>query len=125
MNCKKCSNELIGKQKSYCSKRCSKLHLKALYKIRNKEKILAYNRAYRKGGMRPMNKGRKIKVIKFFGSVCNKCGTEKELNVHHLKPLRAGGNHNYNNLMVLCFKCHMDWEQRMKNFWIFKEKEIK
>ena len=37
MECKKCSKKLSGKQQSYCSKRCSKLHLKQLYKKRNPE----------------------------------------------------------------------------------------
>jgi endogenous inhibitor of DNA gyrase (YacG/DUF329 family) len=35
MRCKKCGKHLTGNQKSYCSQRCSKLHLKALYNKRN------------------------------------------------------------------------------------------
>ena len=45
--CKKCGNELHGKQESYCSQRCSKLHLKSLYKKRNRERLNEYNRQYR------------------------------------------------------------------------------
>ena len=46
--CKKCGNELHGKQESYCSQRCSKLHLKSLYKKRNRARLAAYNRQWRK-----------------------------------------------------------------------------
>jgi hypothetical protein len=46
--CKKCGGELKGKQMSYCSLRCSKLHLKALYRKRNGKKIYEYNKKWRK-----------------------------------------------------------------------------
>ena len=46
-SCKRCGSELRGKQISYCTQRCSKLHLKKLYKKRNRDKINDYNRRRR------------------------------------------------------------------------------
>ena len=115
--CKRCGNELKGQQLSYCSTRCSKLHLKKLYKQRNREKVLAYNRWYRSQGLRPLDKKRKTKIINDRDNKCQRCFSTKELNVHHIIPLRRGGTHKKNNLLVLCFQCHMDWEQRMKGYW--------
>lgn len=45
--CKRCSKVLTGKQVSYCSFKCSKLHLKSLYRARNRDKIKKYNRQWR------------------------------------------------------------------------------
>ena len=47
MFCKRCDKKLTGRQISYCSEHCSKLHLKSLYRKRNREKIKKYNREYR------------------------------------------------------------------------------
>ncbi len=47
INCKRCEKQLTGKQTSYCSTRCSKLHLKGLYRKRNKEKCNTYNRKWK------------------------------------------------------------------------------
>jgi 5-methylcytosine-specific restriction endonuclease McrA len=116
MKCKRCSNELSGKQLSYCSLRCSKLHLKSLWRKRSKDKLRAYNRKYRSQGLRPLNKQRKFKVLEKNNFECKRCGTNENLNVHHIKPLRYGGTHDF--VMVLCFKCHMEWEQRMIGYWI-------
>jgi hypothetical protein len=46
--CKRCGNELHGKQESYCSQRCSKLFLKGLYRRRNRTKLNTYNSSWRK-----------------------------------------------------------------------------
>lgn len=113
--CKKCQAELTGKQTSYCSKRCSKLHLKALAKKRNKDKHNAYNRAYRAKGIATLGTKRKADIIASFGSKCMRCDSTENLNVHHFKPLRFGGTHR--TIAVLCFPCHMNLEQRMKGYW--------
>lgn len=36
---------------------------------------------------------------------CEKCGGIAE-EVHHIKPLKEGGNHYKENLMALCKHCH-------------------
>ena len=38
---------------------------------------------------------------------CQQCGSEKNLMVHHIKPIEAGGNPlDEDNCMVLCRDCH-------------------
>jgi 5-methylcytosine-specific restriction endonuclease McrA len=38
--------------------------------------------------------------------VCQKCGSGKNLRIHHIIPVKAGGKHNPENLITLCNKCH-------------------
>ena len=40
------------------------------------------------------------------GSKCFECASGKELTVHHLIPLAAGGSNDKANLKVLCRTCH-------------------
>jgi len=94
MKCGKCGKELTGKQTSYCSPRCSKLHLKSLYKKRNREKVNAYNREYRKRNKR----GKKARYFVPSGN-CYFCGRTKKIHQHHL-------NYEINLVVDLCRSCH-------------------
>jgi hypothetical protein len=41
------------------------------------------------------------------GQRCEECGTEDaQLHVHHIVPLRKGGDSDPANLLVLCRRCH-------------------
>ena len=117
MLCKRCDKPLVGKQTSYCSSRCSRLHLKSMYKKRNREKVLAYNRSYRSLGLRPLAKSVKDQIIADRGGFCTRCGSVENLNIHHFKPLRYKGSNKRFNLQVLCFQCHMELEKRMRGYW--------
>lgn len=37
---------------------------------------------------------------------CLLCGSEMDLELHHIIPLKAGGTHGAWNLMTLCVRCH-------------------
>lgn len=119
MNCLKCGNEIpVGNRSvKYCSPHCGVLYLKAQYKKRNKEKVLAYNRFYRSLGYRHPNADWKNKVKENFKNKCTRCGAEKDLEVHHIVPLRFGGVNKPNNVLVLCKRCHSDWESRLVGYW--------
>ena len=65
----------------FCSKECSKI-----YKL-NKSKYDYRTKAYL-----------------YYGKVCNRCNTDKNLLVHHKDGNRL--NNNMNNLIILCKKCH-------------------
>lgn len=47
---------------------------------------------------------------------CQDCGTEQNLHVHHVEPVRSfdnpDGAHYLSNLVVLCARCHGKWEGR-------------
>lgn len=128
MNCKRCETELTGKQTSYCSAKCSKLHLKMLYRQRKKDYIREYNKNYRDKNVDEVKKykkfyskeGYKTKIRGYHleeNPVCEKCGTDKNLEVHHIKPLKYGGQHKYNNLMTLCQTHHRQFEILCKQFF--------
>lgn len=126
MNCKRCSKELTGQQTSFCSSRCSRLELKRLYRLRNREKLNAYNRRYKSLGLSPLHKERKEKIIKSFDGQCYRCGSSENLNVHHWKPLRMGGTNETKNLFVFCSSCHQRFHQYFdNNFWLIIDQKTK
>ena len=49
---------------------------------------------------------RRSKVIQRDGHSCTQCRARIDLQVHHITPLRNGGNHVLPNLTTLCVKCH-------------------
>lgn len=128
MKCIICDNPLKGKQEKYCGNPCEKrayklrdrkryLEGKKKYREKNKDKILAYSRQYKAQGIKSLGKKQRVMIILERGGICQRCGTKENLNIHHIIPLRKGGTHKKENLMVLCFPCHMEWEKRMKDFW--------
>ena len=38
---------------------------------------------------------------------CEKCNSEKLLQLHHKKPISKKGKNNVENLQLLCQKCHI------------------
>lgn len=40
------------------------------------------------------------------GAVCEECGRDRSLHVHHIIPISKGGSHREENLIVLCEACH-------------------
>lgn len=115
--CKRCGAVLTGKQINYCSKKCSKLFLKSLYKKRNREKINEYNRKYRKLGIRgnPCTNQILKEFLNKYPS-CEKCGTLIDINIAHVKPRWSGGR-NRDNLITLCKKHHREFDEALRAFW--------
>ena len=116
MKCERCGKTLVGKQERWCSPKCSKLGLKALYRKRNRKKVNAYNRKYRKNSIdgSPSNNG----IIGSFlerNRRCARCGSQP-VNVCHIKPRWAGGR-NKDNLISLCNKCHYQFDNLLRDFW--------
>lgn len=51
---------------------------------------------------------RRRRVIRRAECACEDCGEQDEpLEVHHLRPIKEGGNHSLDNLTCLCRTCHM------------------
>lgn len=40
------------------------------------------------------------------GYECRKCGSEEDLEVHHIVPVSKGGTNSQANLITLCHRCH-------------------
>jgi endogenous inhibitor of DNA gyrase (YacG/DUF329 family) len=118
LKCKRCGKELTGKQTSWCSQRCSRLGLKALYKKRNRDKINAYNRKYRKNKREITKKKKSIyrknnkggyKTFYFDeNKKCYFCGSEKNLQKHHL-------DYDKNLVVYLCKDCHIKHHKLIKS----------
>jgi hypothetical protein len=45
-------------------------------------------------------------ILKRDNFCCVKCKSPDYLIVHHIIPLKSGGNHNFDNLETLCRDCH-------------------
>lgn len=91
--CDNCGEVIRGGGIRFCSQRCSRLAHKREYRKRNKEKVNAYNREYRK-----YKKGNKaIKLNN--GNECFFCGTDLNLNWHHT-------NWSPETVIRLCRVCH-------------------
>lgn len=117
MECVKCGNPLTGKQIRFCSPHCSKLYLKSLYRKRNRERINKYNANRRRCGIRTCGADLKKRYLHLKEEECLRCGITTSLEVHHIKPRIFGGTNEANNLMLLCHKCHYEYEQITKKFW--------
>lgn len=52
-------------------------------------------------------------------NVCRGCGATEDLTVHHIIPVKQGGDRSPENLVTLCRSCHskIEWEQKR----MFKE----
>lgn len=48
----------------------------------------------------------KSETLKRYANRCVKCGSYKNLEIHHIKPVCYGGDDSLDNLIPLCRKCH-------------------
>lgn len=114
MLCIKCGKEIINRKSiKYCSNRCADLYYKKIYRVKHIEKIKEYNRNYRRpknGGNRPIKNPAEKRLDK-----CLKCGSENDLQLAHVKPLWAGGDHQY--LITLCRTHHHEFDNALRDFW--------
>ena len=63
-------------------------------------------------GTRRWRKARGI-ILARAGRVCERCGSDEGLDVHHRDPLRDGGDpYELANLHALCARCHRGADSR-------------
>ena len=46
------------------------------------------------------------RIVNERGNKCEVCGESGKVNMHHIKPLSAGGDNSDGNLILLCKTCH-------------------
>lgn len=46
------------------------------------------------------------KIYKKFNNQCAECGADEDLNLHHVIPIKDGGDNSEGNLILLCAVCH-------------------
>ena len=44
-------------------------------------------------------------------SVCMRCGTTKDIELHHKKEIALGGDNSFDNLAPLCGRCHREYHK--------------
>ena len=48
----------------------------------------------------------KSEISRLYGYVCLNCGSDKDIELHHIVPLCNGGGHQARNIVPLCSACH-------------------
>lgn len=48
------------------------------------------------------------KLIVESRNICNICWKSKEVQIHHIIPIKLGGNNSEDNLIVVCLNCHSE-----------------
>lgn len=89
--CINCQTEFkhTGKNHKYCSTSCSS-------KFRRKRRGTTGAQEY------------KAIVLSVFNNMCDFCGGDEELLIHHLIPKSKGGKDHIANIIVLCRQCHLN-----------------
>ena len=68
------------------------------------------------GKLRKNISGTVIKrVFEKYQNKCSLCGSQENLNIHHIKPLKEGGDNSFENLELLCQECHIKLHQPKSN----------
>ena len=93
-----------SKSVKYCSEWCSKNYLKAEYKKRNREKVNAYNRKWRKKNRESIKKRRaegirKKSLYPSKNEYCYFCQSKDDLHWHHV-------SYSPERVVRMCAKCH-------------------
>ena len=112
MECVQCGEELKGRQKKYCSRKCKNTFLNVNFQ--------SYQAQQNRGRIR------KIELVKLKGGRCTKCGYERNfaaLELHHKNPgeklfqldLRSLSNRKWELILLeaekcllLCSNCHAE-----------------
>jgi hypothetical protein len=57
---------------------------------------------------RSINKSVKDEIRKKYNNKCAHCGSEKDLQFHHVEHFSKGGQNTTDNLLLLCVSCHAE-----------------
>lgn len=53
-----------------------------------------------------LSKTDKETLVLMYGSKCRSCGSERNIEWHHIVPLALGGEDTFENMVPLCYECH-------------------
>ena len=53
-----------------------------------------------------LTKTMKSEISRLYGYVCLNCGSDKDIELHHIVPLCNGGRNEARNIVPLCYGCH-------------------
>ena len=92
--------------------RCSSARSRVGVEVFNKQAVTKHSRPPK--SLRYIPHARKALVWQRDQGQCCKCGSRRNLNFDHIKPLALGGESTASNLRLLCFHCNQ--RARMKTF---------
>lgn len=78
---------------------------------------------------RPIDARTRRLVLDRYGGKCARCGANKDLELHHRRPVIHGGTNHHDNIVPLCYDCHTHHEEEFtEHIWpdlesIFLESE--
>lgn len=55
---------------------------------------------------RNISKSYREAMVRVLGTKCRNCGSEENIEYHHVVPLCFGGNDKLDNMIALCNRCH-------------------
>ena len=60
--------------------------------------------------------GQKVRrdIEKYCGNVCVNCGTDQNIEYHHIVPVANGGRNVLTNMVALCHECHLKAHGKLK-----------
>ena len=92
----------------YKCKVCKTRTKSATVKRRTKYICLSCSRKLqnKKGRKRVGTQSLKKKLIQELGAMCQDCGKETNVMIHHIIPIREGGETSRENCTLLCVDCH-------------------
>lgn len=61
---------------------------------------------YKKNRLEFTNSSFREMLVKTLGNKCCNCGSEKNIEYHHIVPLINGGTNNLSNIVPICEECH-------------------
>ncbi len=113
--CLKCGEQIPPEKRSnakFCSDRCQNAFNSYKHRVKKGDfkkpgvgsggnQLGTDNHMY-KNGIGTFRK----RALDYYGAICNRCGTTKDICVHHRDEDRT--NNELDNLEVVCKKCHQD-----------------
>lgn len=108
INCQDCGIELVKiSSRHFLCEECAKERERARCREYRKEHFVpkGYNQKRENNNFWKTGKGWFVRWGKNFSN-CSRCGSEKFICVHHID--RNRDNNNYENLEILCKRCHQE-----------------
>ncbi|WP_205427243.1 HNH endonuclease [Clostridium botulinum] len=67
----------------------------------------------------------RLKILERDDYKCVECGSSHWLNVHHIKERNQGGDDSDENLVTLCYECHMEKHKTEPIYNLMKSRLVK
>lgn len=126
--CYKCGRTLNLLNDRFCCRRLQGEIGVSRGKVVKEKKIEPLKRKTKYRKRKNLGEELKHTVLKRDKNKCVKCGSKKNLHIHHIIHVEHGGTNEISNLQTLCDLCHMGehkgetvYSLMLQSFWDYKE----